>query len=199
MSIQFDRKYDLDLWNQREMADTDSYREVKLVHKILIIAQIISTIIIFSKCINPLIEEAINTAHTKISNDGDPSSTLANLAIAIEKDDFASGNIIQLDQTIKLAIVKQAEMLDSDDDIESRNAISKNFTNSVIELNDLVLGSDAAFSNFSVNERYEAIDNVQKNVDETVRLLAKHLADETFEKEANHFGNLYNNDTERLF
>ena len=199
MSIQFDRKYDLDLWNQREMADTDSYREVKLVHKILIIAQIISTIIIFSKCINPLIEEAINTAHTKISNDGDPSSTLANLAIAIEKDDFASGNIIQLDQTIKLAIAKQAEMLDSDDDIESRNAISKNFTNSVIELNDLVLGSDAAFSNFSVNERYEAIDNVQKNVDETVRLLAKHLADETFEKEANHFGNLYNNDTERLF
>ena len=199
MSIQFDRKYDLDLWNQREMADTDSYREVKLVHKILIIAQIISTIIIFSKCINPLIEEAINTAHTKISNDGDPSSTLANLAIAIEKDDFASGNIIQLDQTIKLAIAKQAEMLDSDDDIESRNAISKNFTNSVIELNDLVLGSDAAFSNFSVNERYEAIDNVQKNVDETVRLLAKHLADETFEKEAKHFGNLYNNDTERLF
>ena len=181
------------------MADTDSYREVKLVHKILIIAQIISTIIIFSKCINALIEEAINTAHTKISNDGDPSSTLANLAIAIEKDDFASGNIIQLDQTIKLAIAKQAEMLDSDDDIESRNAISKNFTNSVIELNDLVLGSDAAFSNFSVNERYEAIDNVQKNVDETVRLLAKHLADETFEKEANHFGNLYNNDTERLF
>ena len=181
------------------MADTDSYREVKLVHKILIIAQIISTIIIFSKCTNPLIEEAINTAHTKISNDGDPSSTLANLAIAIEKDDFASGNIIQLDQTIKLAIAKQAEMLDSDDDIESRNAISKNFTNSVIELNDLVFGSDAAFSNFSVNERYEAIDNVQKNVDETVRLLAKHLADETFEKEANHFGNLYNNDTERLF
>ena len=69
----------------------------------------------------------------------------------------------------------------------------------LVQLNDLVFGSDAAFSNFSVNERYEAIDNVQKNVDETVRLLAKHLADETFEKEANHFGNLYNNDTERLF
>ena len=120
----------------------------------------------------------------------DPSIALANIVNVIEKDELASGNIIQLDQSIKLAITKQTEiLLGFDIDADSKDVLSVYFTASLMDLSKKLLGSQSAFLGLPSKQRRDVIDSVQKNVDDTLYLLASNSVYEKYQKEVDNLGN----------
>lgn len=120
----------------------------------------------------------------------DPSIALANIVNVIEKDELASGNIIQLDQSIKLAITKQTEiLLGFDIDADSKDVLSVYFTASLMDLSEKLLGSQSAFLGLPSKQRRDVIDSVQKNVDDTLYLLASNSVYEKYQKEVDNLGN----------
>lgn len=149
-----------------------------------------SLISFFSKCTNPIVEKAVKTAEEEIGDDKDISITLSSLTREIDQVELASVNLFQLDKAIKVVIKKQAETITNTGNADSRDDVCINVTTSVIELNDKVLGSLDAFLGLPSNLRHEVLDNVQKNVNATLNLLAGCLLEEIYEKEAHNLCNL---------
>nr|CAH0106133.1 unnamed protein product [Daphnia galeata] len=138
-----------------------------------------------SNCTNPVVDNSINEANNenkKKSENGNGEDQ--------ENDNVASGNIVRLDQTIKLAIEKQTSLINATDDPSLKDQSSKNFTISVIDLSDVVMANSNAFWGLDWTARSEAIDQVQNTVDDTLYLLAENLLD-TVENKMNAD---YNND-----
>lgn len=129
----------------------------------------------FSKCSNPVVEDSINQANNEIVNGDNPSSSLNSLTSVVKTNELASGNVIQLQQTVVLAINRQSELITEDPDPVSREATSKNFTNSVIDLNDVMMNSTSSFWGLEIDTRTEVINQIQTNVDDTLVLLAENL------------------------
>ena len=127
-----------------------------------------------SNCTNPLVDTNINKANEALRNNTDPSKTLNYLSDAIRVEKIASGNIAQLDETVKLAIEKQRELLVGT--AKSRDQSSQNFTNSVLDLKDILLASNEAFWGLNLIPREIQLDHVQNNIDETLFLLAQNIA-----------------------
>ena len=118
---------------------------------------------------------SINNTNEALNNNADPSLSLISLSEAIKETEIASGNIAQLDETIKLAIAKQRELLNSTDATESQDQSSHNFTYSILGLKDILLDNNKAFWGLDSITREEAVDHVQNNIDETLFLLAQNL------------------------
>lgn len=133
-----------------------------------------------SKCSNPVVEDSINQANNEIVNGDNPSSSLNSLTSVVKTNELASGNVIQLQQTVVLAINRQSELIAEDPDPVSRDATSKNFTNSVIDLNDVMMNSTSSFWGLEIDARTEVINQIQTNVDDTLVLLAKNLLDNIY-------------------
>ena len=76
---------------------------------------------------------------------------------------------------------------------------SKNFTISVIDLSDVVMANSDAFWGLDWTARTEAIDQVQKNVDDTLYLLAENLLDTVFKYSAINYQNIGNIKTLKFF
>ena len=128
-----------------------------------------------SNCTNPLVGTSINNTNEALNNNADPSLSLISLSEAIKETEIASGNIAQLDETVKLAIAKQRELLNSTDATESQDQSSHNFTYSILGLKDILLDNNKAFWGLDSITREEAVDHVQNNIDETLFLLAQNL------------------------
>ncbi|KAI9565576.1 hypothetical protein GHT06_009368 [Daphnia sinensis] len=133
-----------------------------------------------SKCSNPVVEDSINQANNEIVNGTNPSESLNSLTNVVEANEIASGNIVQLQQTVVLAIGRQSELIAEDPDPVSREATTKNFTNSVVDLSDVMMNSTAAFWGLEINARAEAINQIQTSVDDTLFLLADNLLDNIY-------------------
>ncbi|XP_032778359.2 adhesion G protein-coupled receptor L3 [Daphnia magna] len=133
-----------------------------------------------SNCTNSVIEESISQANKEMENGGDPSQALGTLSSVLKQNELASGDIIQLDQTVRLAIDKQTQLLAANSDPNSKDSISKNFTSSVTDVNNVLLGNELAFWGLESNARSEAIDQVQKNMDDTLFLLASNLLEKIY-------------------
>ena len=100
------------------------------------------------------------------------------LTNVFKENELASGDIVQLDQTIQLAIDIQADLMSIDNtDSNSRDSSSKVFAKSMIDLYDVVLLNKRAYWGLEWILRSESIDQVQKNVDDTLFLLAENLLD----------------------
>ena len=119
-------------------------------------------------------DTSINKANEVLMNDEDPTMALITLSDDIDETELASGNIAQLDETVKLAIDKQRKWLNSTEEI-SQDQSSRNFTNAVLNLTNILLGNDNAFWGLDSILREEAVDSIQKNIDETLFLLAQNL------------------------
>lgn len=132
-----------------------------------------------SGCSNPIVAESISKAKEDIK-EGDPKMALDDLTDAIRKEALASANIGQIDETIQLAIQKQKELLANHTDEVQKDKSSKGFTTSVTGLNNVVLESNVAFWGLESISRAEAIDAVQKSMDDTLYLLADNLIDQKF-------------------
>ena len=143
----------------------------------------------FSNCTNPVVEESINQANEEIAKGGNPSESLDGLSIVLKENEIASGNIVQLDKTVRLAIEKQAELLSGNLDPNSKDASSKNFTNSIVNVNNVLLTNEVAFWGLEPIARSEAIGQVQKNVDDTLFLLAENLIDQVYKNMYPNIGN----------
>ena len=115
------------------------------------------------------------------------------LTNVVKDNEIASGNIVQLDQTVSFAVQKQTLLIASITDPSLKEESSKNFTMSVIDLNDVVLGNTNAFWGLDWAARSEAINQVQKNVDETLFLLAENLLDKVYDYSAISYQNIGNN------
>jgi hypothetical protein len=102
---------------------------------------------------------------------------------------MATANIVQLDMTVRLAIEKQTELLSASTDVNSKDASSKNFTNSIVDVNNELLTNDLAFWGLDPISRSEAIDQVQKNIDDTLFLLADNLLDQVYKTVYPNIGN----------
>lgn len=144
----------------------------------------------FSNCTNSVIEESISQANKEMENGGDPSQALGTLSSVLKQNELASGDIIQLDQTVRLAIDKQTQLLAANSDPNSKDSISKNFTSSVTDVNNVLLGNELAFWGLESNARSEAIDQVQKNMDDTLFLLASNLLEKIYKN--NDYENIGN-------
>ena len=131
-----------------------------------------------SNCTNPVVDDSINQANDNLENGEDPGVSLNGLTNIVKENDVASGNIVQLDQTITFAIEKQTLLIQTTADPSLKDQSSKNFTISVIDLSDVVMANSDAFWGLDWTARTEAIDQVQKNVDDTLYLLAENLLDE---------------------
>jgi len=118
---------------------------------------------------------------------------LNSLTNVVKDNEIASGNIVQLDQTVSFAVQKQTLLIASITDPSLKEESSKNFTMSVIDLNDVVLGNTNAFWGLDWAARSEAINQVQKNVDETLFLLAENLLDKVYDYSAISYQNIGNN------
>jgi hypothetical protein len=118
---------------------------------------------------------------------------LNSLTNVVKDNEIASGNIVQLDQTVSFAVQKQTLLIASIEDPSLKEESSKNFTMSVIDLNDVVLGNTNAFWGLDWAARSEAINQVQKNVDETLFLLAENLLDKVYDYNAISYQNIGNN------
>jgi hypothetical protein len=146
-----------------------------------------------SNCTNPVVDNSINEANNNLENGEDPGVTLNRLTNDVkENDNVASGNIVRLDQTIKLAIEKQTSLINATDDPSLKDQSSKNFTISVIDLSDVVMANSNAFWGLDWTARSEAIDQVQNNVDDTLYLLAENLLDTVFNYSAINLGRFQN-------
>ena len=119
-------------------------------------------------------DKSINKANEVLKNDEDPTIALSTLSGDIDETELASGNIAQLDETVKLAIDKQRKWLNSTEE-GSQDQSSRNFTNAVLNLTNILLGNDNAFWGLDSILREEAVDSIQKNIDETLFLLAQNL------------------------
>ncbi len=119
-------------------------------------------------------DDFVNKAREDLDNNKDPSQSLNNLSDAIRETELASGNIAQLDETIQYAITKQKELMKSKS-AESQDQSSRNFTDSILDLNNILLASEKAFWGLESIPREQAIDHVQQNVDQTLFLLAENL------------------------
>ena len=119
-------------------------------------------------------DTSINKANEVLMNDEDPTMALITLSDDIDETELASGNIAQLDETVKLAIDKQRKWLNSTEE-GSQDQSSRNFTNAVLNLTNILLGNDNAFWGLDSILREEAVDSIQKNIDETLFLLAQNL------------------------
>ncbi|XP_057372837.1 adhesion G protein-coupled receptor L3-like isoform X2 [Daphnia carinata] len=133
-----------------------------------------------SNCSNPIVEDSINQANNEITNGDNPSGALKSLTSVVETNEIASGNIIQIQQTVVLAIDKQNTLIANDPDPVSRDATTKNFTNSVVDLSDVVMNSTLAFWGLEINDRAEAVNQIQTSVDDTLLLLAENLLDDIY-------------------
>lgn len=105
----------------------------------------------------------------------DPAEALANLGKDISSTTLASGNLGALDNTMKLAISKQEELLANITNPNVRESSSKNFTASITDLSDVIMSNSDAFWGLDVDERLSNIDNVQKNIDISLSIMAINL------------------------
>ncbi|XP_046446437.1 adhesion G protein-coupled receptor L3-like [Daphnia pulex] len=135
-----------------------------------------------SNCTNPIVEDSINQANKNITNGGNPSESLNGISTVLKENEMATANIVQLDMTVRLAIEKQTELLSASTDVNSKDASSKNFTNSIVDVNNELLTNDLAFWGLDPISRSEAIDQVQKNIDDTLFLLADNLLDQLYKQ-----------------
>lgn len=120
----------------------------------------------------------INQANEDLNNGNNPSTTLDTLTTTINDKQLAPGNLAQLDDTVRLAINKQTEILFIEEDPNVRDVISKNFTVTVTDLNNVILNNEGAFWGLPPFSRDEEFDKVQRNVDDTLFLLADNLLDD---------------------
>ena len=121
--------------------------------------------------------------------DGSPSTSLTYLSGAIANGVLAAGDIIQIEEMLKLAISKHAEILENNVDDKSRESVSLEFTTSLIELIDKALDSSPAFFGLPLINRREIIDTIQNKVDATLRLLADNLMGENYRNVAKNLSN----------
>ncbi len=140
----------------------------------------------FSNCINPVVGNSINHANANITNGGNPTESLNFLTNVLNENELASGNIAQLDQTIRLAIDKQIVLMTANSDSNSRDSSSKVFAKSVIDLYDIIFVNEKAFWGLPWILRSDAVDRVQKNVDDTLFLLAENLIDGIYQNYGPH-------------
>ncbi|XP_046446417.1 adhesion G protein-coupled receptor L3-like [Daphnia pulex] len=130
-----------------------------------------------SNCVNPIVGNSINHANANITDGENPSESLNFLTKVLNENELESGNIAQLDQTIRLAFDKQTVLMTANSDSNSRDSSSKVFAKSVIDLYDIMFVNAKAFWGLPWILRSEAVDRVQKNVDDTLFLLAENLID----------------------
>ncbi len=133
-----------------------------------------------SNCTNLVVEDSINQVNNDIANGEDPGESLSILTNVVKDNGIASGNIAHLDQTVSFAIEQQTLLMATTPDASLREKSCKNFTISVIDLNDAVLRNASAFWGLNWVARSEAISEVQKNVDDTLFLLAENLLDKVY-------------------
>lgn len=159
------------------MDDSNSRSQVKthLLKKLL--SQSNCHSLKFSNCINPAVGNSINHANANITNGENPSESLNFLTKVLNENELASGNIAQLDQTIRLAFDKQTVLITANSDSNSRDSSSKVFAKSVIDLYDIMFVNAKAFWGLPWILRSDAVNRVQKNVDDTLFLLAENLID----------------------
>lgn len=135
----------------------------------------------FSNCTNPIVEDAISQANDDIMNGNDPGGSLNSLTSVVDENELASGNIIQLQDTVVLAIERQSQLIAEDPDPISRDLKSKNFTKSVVDLSDVMMTSTEAFWGLETIARDEAINRIQTSVNDTLFLLAENFLDEIYQ------------------
>ena len=128
-----------------------------------------------SNCTNPLVGTSINNTNEALNNNADPSLSLISLSEAIKETEIASGNIAQLDETVKLAIEKQRIWLVNFTEEGLQDQCSRNFTDAVLNLTNILLSNDKAFWGLYSIFREEAVDSIQNNIDVTLYLLAQNL------------------------
>ncbi len=140
-------------------------------------------------CRDTVVDDFINKAKEKMKNGEDPSALLKSITHALHKKELLFISIEKVEQTVRLAISKQKERLTSNTDPNSRDANSRNFTSYVVDLTDVILANDKAFWGLQPNMRREAIDRVQKNIDDTLHLLRKNLVNTKFRKALDNLSN----------
>ena len=123
-------------------------------------------------------------------NGEDPSASIKSLTHAVNKKDLVASSITQVEQAVRLAISKQKERLTLNSDPRLRDVNSRNFTSYVVDLVDVILANDKAFWGLQPEMRRDAIDRVQKNIDDTLHLLTTNLVDKKFRKVADNLSNL---------
>ena len=138
-----------------------------------------------SNCTNPIVDNSINGANENIAKGEDPTESLNSVTDVLKENEMASGNVVQLDQTIKLAIEKQAELLLGIANPNTKDSSSKNFTKSVVDVNNELLKNELAFWGLEPIARSEALGQVQKNIDDTLFLLADYLIDGIYKNNDN--------------
>lgn len=146
-------------------------------------------------CRDTVVDDFINKAKDKIRNGEDPSASLKSITHAVRKKELLSISIKEVEQTVRLAISKQRERLTLNTDPNSRDANSRNFTSYVVDLTDVILANDKAFWELPPNMRREAIDRVQKNIDDTLHLLKKNLVNSKFRKALDNLSNISTENT----
>ena len=107
------------------------------------------------------------------------------LTDVLKENEVASGNVVQLDLTIKFAIEKQTQLLLENSDPIFKNSNSKNFTKAIVDVNNELLNSELAFWGLESNARGEQLDQLQKNIDDTLFLMADNLLDGIYKNNDN--------------
>ena len=139
----------------------------------------------FSNCTNPAVENSLNKVNEEIATGKDPSESLNGLTDVLKENEVASGNVVQLDLTIKFAIEKQTQLLLENSDPIFKNSNSKNFTKAIVDVNNELLNSELAFWGLESNARGEQLDQLQKNIDDTLFLMADNLLDGIYKNNDN--------------
>ena len=135
-------------------------------------------------------DDYIIKAKERMRNGEDPSASIKSLTHAVNKKDLVASSITQVEQAVRLAISKQKERLTLNSDPRLRDVNSRNFTSYVVDLVDVILANDKAFWGLQPEMRRDAIDRVQKNIDDTLHLLTTNLVDKKFRKVADNLSNL---------
>ena len=135
-------------------------------------------------------DDYIIKAKERMRNGEDPSASIKSLTHAVNKKDLVASSITQVEQAVRLAISKQKERLTLNSDPRLRDVNSRNFTSYVVDLVDVILANDKAFWGLQPEMRRDAIDRVQKNIDDTLHLLTTNLVDKKFRKVADNLINL---------
>ena len=135
-------------------------------------------------------DDYIIKAKERMRNGEDPSASIKSLTHAVNKKDLVASSITQVEQAVRLAISKQKERLTLNSDPRLRDVNSRNFTSYVVDLFDVILANDKAFWGLQPEMRRDAIDRVQKNIDDTLHLLTTNLVDKKFRKVADNLSNL---------
>ena len=135
-------------------------------------------------------DDYIIKAKERMRNGEDPSASIKSLTHAVNKKDLVASSITQVEQAVRLAISKQKERLTLNSDPRLRDVNSRNFTSYVVDLVDVILANDKSFWGLQPEMRRDAIDRVQKNIDDTLHLLTTNLVDKKFRKVADNLSNL---------